>query len=102
MELPRLQSLYEKYKDQGFNVVVVDGKRQTEKATSFIAKHGLTYTALQNGEGDAEIADAVFGVTGYPHSFLVDREGRVMLSHLGFDAGDEEKLAEDIETLLGS
>jgi peroxiredoxin len=100
VELPRLQPLYKTYKDQGFNVVVVDGKRQTEKATAFIEKHGLTYTALENGEDDAEVADAVFGVTGYPHSFLIDREGRVMYSHLGFEAGDEEKLAEEIETLL--
>ena len=100
MELPRLQPLYETYKDQGFNVVVVDGKRQTEKATAFIEKHGLTYTALENGEGDAEVASAVFGVQGYPTSFLVDRDGRVMYRHLGFEAGDEVHLAEEIESLL--
>ena len=100
MELPRLQPLYENYKDQGFNVVVVDGKRQTEKAVAFIEKHGLTYTALENGEGDAEVVEGVFGVQSFPTSFLIDREGRVMYSHLGFDAGDEEHIAEEIESLL--
>ena len=100
MELPRLQPLYEQYKDQGFNVVVVDGKRQTELAEKFIEKHGLTYTALQNGEGEAEIVKSVFLVQGYPTSFLVDREGRIMYSHLGFEEGDEEHLAEEIESLL--
>ena len=100
MELPRLQPLYETYKDRGFNVVVVDGKRQTDLATKFIEENGLTYTALENGEDDAEVAESVFGVQGYPTSFLIDREGRIMFSHLGFEAGDEEKLAEDIERLL--
>ena len=100
MELPRLQPLYETYKDQGFNVVVVDGKNQTDLATKFIEKHGLTYTALENGEGDAEIAKNVFQVQGYPTSFIIDREGRVMYSHLGFEAGDEEHIAEEIESLL--
>jgi peroxiredoxin len=100
VELPRLQPLYETYKDQGFNVVVVDGKRQTEKAVEFIEKHGLTYTALENGEDDAEVVDAVFGVQSFPTSFLVDREGRIVYSHLGFEAGDEEKLAKEIESLL--
>ena len=100
MELPRLQPLYETYKDQGFSVVVVDGKRQTDLATKFIEKHGLTYTALENGEDDAEVVKTVFGVQSFPTSFLIDRNGRVMYSHLGFEAGDEEHLAEEIESLL--
>lgn len=100
MELPRLQPLYETYKDQGFNVVVVDGKRMTDLATKFIDKHGLTYTALENGEGGAEVVKSLFLVQGYPASFLIDRDGRVMYSHLGFEPGDEEHLAEEIESLL--
>ena len=100
MELPRLQPLYETYKDQGFNVVVVDGKRMTDLATKFIEKHGLTYPALENGEGDAEVVKSLFLVQGYPTSFLIDRDGRVMYAHLGFDPGDEEKLAKEIESLL--
>ena len=100
MELPRLQPLFETYKDQGFNVVVVDGKRQTELATKFIEENSLTYTALQNGEDDAEIVKNVFNVQGYPTSFLIDRKGRIMYSHLGFEEGDEEHLAEEIESLL--
>lgn len=100
MELPRLQPLYDTYKDQGFTVVVVDGKRQTDLATKFIEKHGLTYPALENGEDEAEIVKNIFKVQGYPTSFLIDREGRVMYSHLGFEAGDEEHLAREIESLL--
>jgi len=100
VELPRLQPLYETYKDQGFSVVVVDGKRMTDLATKFIEKNGLTYTALENGEGDAEVVKSLFLVQGYPTSFLIDRDGRVVYSHLGFEPGDEENLAEEIESLL--
>ena len=100
MELPRLQPLYETYADQGFTVVVVDGKRQTDLATKFIAKHGLTYTALETGEGDADVVTEVFDVRSFPTSFLIDREGRIMYSHVGFEEGDEVKLAEQIESLL--
>ncbi len=91
MELPRLQPLYETYKDQGFNVVVVDGKRQTDLAMKFIEKNGLTYTALENGEDEAEVVKNIFLVQSFPTSFLIDREGRVMYSHNGFEAGDEER-----------
>ncbi|MGD8439445.1 MAG: TlpA disulfide reductase family protein [Holophagae bacterium] len=100
MELPRLQPLYETYADRGFTVVAVDGKRQTELATKFIAKHGLTYPTLENGDGDDEVVTSVFKVQGYPTSFLIDRDGRVMYAHLGFEPGDEVTLAKEIESLL--
>ena len=100
MELPRLQPLYEKYEDQGFEVVAVETKGQTERATKFIEENGLTYTILQNGEGDAEVAKRIFNVLYHPSSFLIDRDGKVMYYHLGFEAGDEEHLEEEIKTLL--
>ncbi len=100
MELPRLQPLYEKYKDQGFEIIAVDGKRDTERATAFIEENGLTYTMLENAEGDDEVVGNLYKVRAYPSSFLIDRDGKVMYFHLGFDAGDEEHLEEEIQSLL--
>jgi len=100
VELPRLQPLYEKYNDQGFEIVAVDGKRDTERATKFIEENGLTYTMLENAEDDAEIVGSVFKVRAYPSSFLIDRDGKVMYFHLGFEEGDEEHLEEEILSLL--
>ena len=100
MELPRLQPLYETYKDQGFEVVAVESRRDTERATQFIEEKGLTYTLLENGEDELEVVDGTFGVRSFPTSFLIDREGRVMYYHLGFELGDEKKLAAEIESLL--
>jgi len=100
VELPRLQPLYEKYKDQGFEIIAVEGKRDTERATAFIEENGLTYTMLENGEGDDEVVGNLYKVRAYPSSFLIDRDGKVMYFHLGFDAGDEEHLEEEIQGLL--
>jgi len=100
VELPRLQPLYEQYKDQGFEIIAVDGKRDTERATKFIEENGLTYTMLENGEESEEIVGSMFKVRSFPSSFLIDREGKVMYFHLGFEAGDEEHLEEEIKALL--
>lgn len=100
MELPRLQGLYEEYKDQGFEVIAVEAKRDTERATKFIEENGLTYTLLENAEEEAEIVGSIFKVRSFPSSFLIDRDGNVMYFHLGFDAGDEEHIEEEILKLL--
>ena len=100
MELPRLQPLYEKYKDQGFEIIAVEGKRDTERATKFIEEKGLTYTMLENAEGDDEVVGNIFKVRAYPSSFLIDRDGKVMFFHLGFEEGDEVHLEEEIQSLL--
>jgi len=100
VELPRLQPLYEQYKDQGFEVIAVEAKRDTERAKKFIEEKGLTYTVLENGEDDQEIVGSIFKVRSFPSSFLIDRDGKVMYFHLGFEAGDEEHLEEEIQSLL--
>jgi cytochrome c biogenesis protein CcmG/thiol:disulfide interchange protein DsbE len=100
VELPRLQPLYEKYKDQGFEIIAVDGKRDTERAMKFIEQNGLTYTMLENAEGDEEVVGTTFKVRAYPSSFLIGRDGKVMFFHLGFEKGDEVHLEEEIQSLL--
>jgi peroxiredoxin len=97
--LPRLQPLYEEYRDRGFDIVAVEAQHDTERAKKLIADKGLTFTFLEDTK-EANVVRGTFGVHGFPTSFLIDRDGRVMYYHLGFDPGDEERLADEIETLL--
>jgi hypothetical protein len=100
VELPRLEPLYQKYKDEGLAVVAIEAQRDTEGATTFINEHNLTYACLENGEGDEEVVRTIFGVRSFPTSYLIDRQGRVMFYHLGFEEGDEETLEKQILKLL--
>jgi peroxiredoxin len=100
VELPRLEPLYQKYKDQGLAVVAVEAARDTAGATTFIEEHNLTYACLENGEGEGDVVRSVFGVRVFPTSYLIDRDGRIMFYHLGFEEGDEEKLEKEILQLL--
>jgi peroxiredoxin len=100
VELPRLQALYETYSAQGLEIVAVDAFRDTKPATKFIEDKGLSFTMLENGAEDADIVGSMFGVYSFPTSLLIDREGRVMYAHVGFELGDEVKLEEEIKSLL--
>jgi peroxiredoxin len=101
VELPRLEPIWQSYKDKGLNVVAVERSRDTDRAKKLIKDNTLTYRFLENGQGDSEVVRKVFGVTTFPTSFLIDRDGRVMYVHVGFEAGDEKHLEEQIRGLLG-
>jgi len=100
VELPRLQPLYEKYRNQGFEIVAIDSTNDTERAQKFIADEKLSFTFLENGEDEAEVVSATFGVSSFPTTFVIDREGRILHVHVGFSEGDEDVLAGQIEALL--
>jgi cytochrome c biogenesis protein CcmG, thiol:disulfide interchange protein DsbE len=102
VELPRLEPVFQKYRDKGFTIVAVERTQDTGRAKKFIADNKLTYTFLENGKDDAEVVRRVFGVTMFPTSFLLDRAGRVMYTHGEFRPGDEAELERRIEKLLGS
>jgi len=100
VELPRLQTIWEKHRDKGFEVIAIESNRETERAAKFIEEAKLGFTCLENGEGDSDVVEGVFQVWGYPSSFIVDREGRIMYYHLGFDEGDEKVIEEEVLSLL--
>jgi len=100
VELPRLEPLYQKYKDQGFEVIAIDGVIQLEEGHAFIEEHGLTYHIVKTGEGEENFVRNDWGVNTYPSSFLVDKNGKIRYFHLGFNVGDEVKLEKEIQTLL--
>jgi peroxiredoxin len=98
--LPRLQPLYEQYKDQGFDIIAIEARRDTERAKKLIADHKLTYTLLENGEGEREVVRRLFSVGVFPTTFVVGRDNKVYYYHLGFEEGQEKKLEEEIKSLL--
>lgn len=99
MELPRLQELQDQYQDKGFEVVAVEATHDTDRAKAFIKRKDLKLDFLEDRENDGVVSN-VFGVHSFPTSFLIDRKGRVMYYHLGFDPGDEKGIAKEIESLL--
>jgi len=100
VELPRVEPIYQRLRDKGLQVIAVEARRDTDRAKKFIADKKLSFAFLENGTGDAEVVRRLLGVGGFPTSFLIDRQGRVMRSHLGFEAGDEAKLEKEITELL--
>jgi cytochrome c biogenesis protein CcmG/thiol:disulfide interchange protein DsbE len=73
-EAPVLQHWYGRIRRLGGTVVGIDTFDARSDATSFINKLHLTYPMWRDPEGQAK---SKFGATGFPESFVIDRDGRV-------------------------
>ena len=73
-EMPDLEQLYEKYKDQGFMILgVFSAADMDEDAKSILADSGTTYPILR-----ANRQFMPFMTGYYPTSFFVDGSGKVL------------------------
>jgi len=73
-EMPDLQALYDKYKDQGFVVVSISDE-QAAKVQPFITERKITYPVLLD---PGRKVNDLFQVEGIPKSFVYDREGKLV------------------------
>jgi peroxiredoxin len=100
VELPHLENLFRKYKEQGLQIIAIDSGIQLEAGRALIEEHGLSFPVLRCGEAPESGVVKEFGVVGYPSSFLVDKNAKVCHFHFGFREGHELKLEEEIISLL--
>jgi len=94
LALPKLQELHEKYADQGLVIVGVNPYDAKEKddIPNFLAKRGVSFTVLLDG---LDVAKA-YNVSGYPTTYLIDKDGSIILSKVGYGEG----AFDDIENIL--
>jgi cytochrome c biogenesis protein CcmG, thiol:disulfide interchange protein DsbE len=73
-EVPLLQQTQEKIAPRGGTVLGIDTQDASASALGFLRARHATFPSLRDRDRSYTKA---FGVTGYPETFLIDREGRV-------------------------
>jgi cytochrome c biogenesis protein CcmG, thiol:disulfide interchange protein DsbE len=79
-EAPQLEAAWKRWRERGVVVVGVDAKDFSGDAEKFGQKFQLTYPLVHDSSGQV-IGD--YGVTGFPETFFVDRQGRIVGNHVG-------------------
>lgn len=97
--LPQINTLYEQYAEQGFEVVAITIDDPIEDALDFLDDLEIPLSYHVVADQTADIMDA-YGVVGMPTSFLIDRSGRIQKVHKGFREGDTELLEQALVALL--
>jgi len=98
-EMPSMEVLYKRFKDKGLEILAVNCQENQENVIAFMANNGLTFPALLDEDG--RISGA-YGIQAIPTSFLINRDGRIILRLVGSINWDTEKIHAAIESLLNS
>ena len=95
VEIPHLEALYTKYKDQGLVVIGMNVETDYMKVKHF-AESRISYTVLLDGSTQSQGYD----ISGIPCTYYIDREGIVRHRSVGFAPGGEVLIEEKIKGLL--
>ena len=74
-ELPMLEKLYEKYKNDGFVVLAVSVDETRELLDEYVKRNPFTFPVLHDFTHSAQ---SRFQVTGLPTSIILDSQGKVL------------------------
>jgi cytochrome c biogenesis protein CcmG, thiol:disulfide interchange protein DsbE len=97
-EAPLLQETWERHRDDGLVVLGIDAQDLRTDARRFVERYGLTYPIAYDGNG-ASLGR--FGNTGFPETWFVGRDGRLVGEHI-IGEFDREQLERNVEAALAT
>lgn len=99
-EFPHLNRMYEQHKSKGFVVLAVsmDGPDTIATVPAFAKTQGLTFPVLL--DEDSHVAAIYNPKKSAPLSVLIDRSGKIVRTHEGYNPGDEVELEKTVTELL--
>ena len=98
MEMPAMEELSKKLSGDDFVMLAVsedDGGAQLVR--DFVKEFQLSFPVLVDPSGDV---GRRFGVYGYPETFIIDREGRVVARYIGPRDWRDPGIVQTIRTLI--
>jgi cytochrome c biogenesis protein CcmG, thiol:disulfide interchange protein DsbE len=94
-EMPLLQRTHDRIADRGGIVLGIDTQDATDAALAFLRENRISFPSLRDREREY---GRDLGVSGYPETFVIDREGRIAALRRG--PVTQEWLDAELEPLL--
>ena len=100
-EMPFLNTLYQRYREQGLVVIGVAQDSERGAVQTFLRRAHVSYPIVHDGQhAVAQRYDQVSHERAMPRSFIVDRRGIVRYIHVSRRAGDLPEIEQQIQRLL--
>ena len=95
--MPDIESIYEKYKDQGLVVAAVStDTASASEVKSFVKKNGYTFDVYYDPE--SSVPEALGLGSGIPQSVFITKEGKIAQTYGGML--DEDAMQSYIQQIL--
>jgi thiol-disulfide isomerase/thioredoxin len=98
-EMPSMEILYNRFKDQGLEILAVNCMEEPEEVLDFMKSYGLSFPAPLDIEGKV---GGPYGIQAIPTTYLIDREGKIILRLVGSIDWDTPEIHTAMEALLNA
>jgi thiol-disulfide isomerase/thioredoxin len=97
-EMPSMETLYRRFRDSGLEFLAVDIQEGADEVADFMRQYKLSFpVGLDSGRISAE-----YGIRGIPTTFIIDRDGAIIIASVGGRQWDTEAMFAAFERLLGN
>jgi cytochrome c-type biogenesis protein len=97
MEMPSMEAVYQRLKDQGFEILAVNEGEKRDQVAPFMREYTLSFPAALDEKGNI---GAAYGVQAIPATYILDRRGLIVSRMIGSIDWNEPKIIAAFETLL--
>lgn len=94
---PWMNEIQKKYQQDGFTVISINLDSDKANAEAFLATLPANFPVIYDPKG---LLAKKFKLPGMPSSFLLDKNGELKSSHVGFNSQDTKKYEQEIAQLL--
>ena len=94
---PWLNDIQQAYKDKNFTVLSVNLDADKHLATKFLSEIPATFPVFYDPKGKVA---RNFKLKGMPSSYLINKAGKMVSSHVGFNEIKQKKYQQEIEKLM--
>ncbi len=92
---PFLQRLYQRYGDSGVTFLGIS-QDDAKDTASFAREYGATFPMVLDEKDKGYPASNAYGLTNVPTILLIDADGKVRVSSMGFVKDDLERIAAEL------
>jgi len=94
---PWMNEMQARYGNKGLVIIAVNVDKDPAEARRFLANYPARFTVAFDPDGNTA---RILALKGMPSSFLIDRQGEIASTHIGFREAGKRKIENEIRALL--
>jgi thiol-disulfide isomerase/thioredoxin len=96
-EMPSMEALYRRFNDKGLEMLAVNCGENSPEVTAFMRSNKLSFPTALDRKGEVS---GLYGIQAIPTTYLIDRDGKIILRMVGSLNWNTPKIQAAFESLL--